>query len=70
MNILLVDDEPAIVTALGPVLLSQGHTITSAESCTTQAPLVMVTKYIVVASGETLGFGLFARSGSTGSEAH
>ncbi len=32
MNILLVDDEPAIVTALGPVLSSQGHAITSAES--------------------------------------
>ncbi|WP_336978563.1 response regulator transcription factor [Altererythrobacter fulvus] len=32
MNILLVDDEPAIVTALSPVLQSQGYFITSAES--------------------------------------
>ncbi|KPL68315.1 transcriptional regulator [Erythrobacter sp. SG61-1L] len=32
MNILLVDDEPAIVTALSPVLQSQGYFITSAPS--------------------------------------
>lgn len=32
MNILLVDDEPAIATALGPVLVSQGHSLSTAES--------------------------------------
>lgn len=32
MKILLVDDEPAIATALAPVLLSQGHAITNADS--------------------------------------
>ncbi len=32
MNILLVDDEPAIVTALSPVLQSQGYAISTAGS--------------------------------------
>lgn len=32
MRILLVDDEPAIITALSPVLQSQGYSLTTADS--------------------------------------